>query len=169
MANRVSSRVQRVTGSQVLGCGSPRLHGSWVFGGSAGETPIPPENAPDIATEGRLHGFSVTGSWLGGFGVTVSSETATGPPDFPLTIGHGGSDLPGLTAHWVLSGFSLSLSQFPLSSPDLSVSSLCLSLSASLSPSLSLSLSLFVSPSVCVCVLRKKEEERRNNRRRKKK
>jgi len=56
----------------------------------------------------RLHGFSVIGSWLGGFGVTVSSETATGPPDFPLTTGHGGSDLPGLTAHRILSGFSLS-------------------------------------------------------------
>jgi hypothetical protein len=55
-----------------------------------------------------LHEFSVTGSWLGGFGVTVSSETATGPPDFPLTTGHGGSDLPGLTAHRNLSGFSLS-------------------------------------------------------------
>jgi hypothetical protein len=114
-----------VTGLQVLGCGSHRLHGSWVFGDSAGETPIPPENAPDIATEGRLHGFSVTGSWLGGFGVTVSSETATGPPDFPLTTGHGGSVLPGLTAHWILSGFSLSLSShspLPISRSHLSVS-----------------------------------------------
>jgi len=154
LRNRVFLSGSAVTGSRVLGCGSHRLHGPWVFEGSAGLLHTgngSPETATGTAGHGGLNLRKVrvaqvlpdpTGLARGSLGSsTIGRKSAWAPPEshclaefqfWPPELRHLGRRVTAsLPSSSLLCSVSLSLSLSLISlvsqSQSLSLSSLFLS------------------------------------------
>jgi hypothetical protein len=152
LRNRVFLSGSAVTGSRVLGCGSHRLHGPWVFEGSAGLLHTgngSPETATGTAGHGGLNLRKVrvaqvlpdpTGLARGSLGSsTIGRKSAWAPPEshclaefqfWPPELRHLGRRVTASRpSSSLLCSVSLSLSLISLvsQSQSLSLSSLFLS------------------------------------------